>query len=248
MPDLGINHAQPRRHLLRSDRVIDPHAIGRGHQLPFSIDELPDQLSATSAPANGSPHSTTRRRNWQARVTRRGYTSTSSADQTPGGTPEYPIRTPNIPSRRVIEASARRSSRWVRYCPSFLWEGQQVDGEEDGRGARRRSRWLPSRRNGTARLERRVARTQSLQTERGVAVQSVGPVLACGASTPEPVTARRRRAAQTAKATAKRAAKAKRDPKLIRAWAIDNGIAVPARGRFPCQRHVKTDPLSAAEF
>ena len=30
-----------------------------------------------------------------------------------------------------------------------------------------------------------------------------------------------------------RPAKAKRDPKVIRAWAVDNGIAVPARGRIP---------------
>lgn len=30
-----------------------------------------------------------------------------------------------------------------------------------------------------------------------------------------------------------RRAKAKRDPKVIRAWAVDNGIAVPTRGRIP---------------
>jgi Lsr2 len=30
-----------------------------------------------------------------------------------------------------------------------------------------------------------------------------------------------------------RASKAKRDPKVIRAWATDNGVAVPARGRIP---------------
>ena len=30
-----------------------------------------------------------------------------------------------------------------------------------------------------------------------------------------------------------RRAKAKRDPKMIRAWAVDNGIAVPTRGRIP---------------
>ena len=30
-------------------------------------------------------------------------------------------------------------------------------------------------------------------------------------------------------------AKAKRDPKLIRAWATDNGISVPARGRIPSE-------------
>jgi hypothetical protein len=30
-----------------------------------------------------------------------------------------------------------------------------------------------------------------------------------------------------------RSAKARRDPKLIRAWARDNGISVPARGRIP---------------
>jgi hypothetical protein len=30
-----------------------------------------------------------------------------------------------------------------------------------------------------------------------------------------------------------RASTTKRDPKVIRAWATDNGIAVPARGRIP---------------
>jgi hypothetical protein len=30
-----------------------------------------------------------------------------------------------------------------------------------------------------------------------------------------------------------RSAKARRNPKLIRAWARDNGISVPARGRIP---------------
>jgi nucleoid-associated protein Lsr2 len=30
-----------------------------------------------------------------------------------------------------------------------------------------------------------------------------------------------------------RSPKAGRDPKLIRAWATDNGISVPARGRIP---------------
>jgi hypothetical protein len=30
-----------------------------------------------------------------------------------------------------------------------------------------------------------------------------------------------------------RRAKAKRDPKMIRAWAVDNGIAVPTCGRIP---------------
>lgn len=35
------------------------------------------------------------------------------------------------------------------------------------------------------------------------------------------------------KASTSRAAKVKRDPKLIRAWATENGIAVPARGRIP---------------
>ena len=36
-----------------------------------------------------------------------------------------------------------------------------------------------------------------------------------------------------AKTSSSRAAKATRDPKVIRAWATDNGIAVPARGRIP---------------
>jgi hypothetical protein len=41
---------------------------------------------------------------------------------------------------------------------------------------------------------------------------------------------RRRRPSRT---RSSRAAKAKRDPKVIRAWARENGIAVPARGRIP---------------
>ena len=42
---------------------------------------------------------------------------------------------------------------------------------------------------------------------------------------------RRRRASRT---TSSRAAKTpKRDPKVIRAWASEHGIAVPARGRIP---------------
>jgi hypothetical protein len=32
-----------------------------------------------------------------------------------------------------------------------------------------------------------------------------------------------------------RRSRAKRDPKVIRAWATDNGIAVPARGRIPSE-------------
>lgn len=34
-------------------------------------------------------------------------------------------------------------------------------------------------------------------------------------------------------ATKSRSTKRKRDPKAIRAWAIESGIAVPARGRIP---------------
>jgi hypothetical protein len=41
---------------------------------------------------------------------------------------------------------------------------------------------------------------------------------------------RRRRSRRT---TSSRSTKAKRDPKVIRAWATENGIAVPARGRIP---------------
>ena len=41
---------------------------------------------------------------------------------------------------------------------------------------------------------------------------------------------RRRRPRST---TASRSTRAKRDPKVIRAWATDNGIPVPARGRIP---------------
>jgi nucleoid-associated protein Lsr2 len=51
-----------------------------------------------------------------------------------------------------------------------------------------------------------------------------------------PVTSDRRAAARRnrpKKASTSRPAKAKRDPKVIRAWATDNGIAVPARGRIP---------------
>jgi hypothetical protein len=32
-----------------------------------------------------------------------------------------------------------------------------------------------------------------------------------------------------------RSAKPKRDPRMIRAWAEENGIAVPARGRIPAE-------------
>jgi hypothetical protein len=36
-----------------------------------------------------------------------------------------------------------------------------------------------------------------------------------------------------ARKSSSRSAKGKRDPKVIRAWATENGIAVPARGRIP---------------
>ena len=42
-------------------------------------------------------------------------------------------------------------------------------------------------------------------------------------------TSRRRRR----KTSSSRSVKAGRDPKVIRAWAMDNGISVPARGRIP---------------
>ena len=38
---------------------------------------------------------------------------------------------------------------------------------------------------------------------------------------------------RSATARASRAAKGQRDPKVIRAWAVENGIAVPAHGRIP---------------
>ena len=38
---------------------------------------------------------------------------------------------------------------------------------------------------------------------------------------------------RSAPARSSRSAKLRRDPKMIRAWAIDNGISVPARGRIP---------------
>jgi hypothetical protein len=42
---------------------------------------------------------------------------------------------------------------------------------------------------------------------------------------------RRRRSRRSAASSPR--TKAKRDPKVIRAWATDNGIAVPGRGRIP---------------
>ena len=42
----------------------------------------------------------------------------------------------------------------------------------------------------------------------------------------------RRRRSRPSTASSRRA-KTKRDPKVIRAWATDNGIAVPGRGRIP---------------
>jgi hypothetical protein len=47
---------------------------------------------------------------------------------------------------------------------------------------------------------------------------------------PDGHTSGRRR---STRARSTRRAKATRDPKVIRAWAIANGIAVPARGRIP---------------
>jgi hypothetical protein len=41
------------------------------------------------------------------------------------------------------------------------------------------------------------------------------------------------RGRRTASARSSRTAKVERDPKAIRAWALDNGIATPARGRIP---------------
>jgi nucleoid-associated protein Lsr2 len=49
-----------------------------------------------------------------------------------------------------------------------------------------------------------------------------------------PVSANGRSSRRRPKTTASpRSAKATRDPKLIRSWATDNGISVPARGRIP---------------
>ena len=55
------------------------------------------------------------------------------------------------------------------------------------------------------------------------------PVSADGQSSSRTTTTTR--SSRTRKAKAK--AKTTRDPKLIRTWATDNGIAVPARGRIP---------------
>jgi hypothetical protein len=41
------------------------------------------------------------------------------------------------------------------------------------------------------------------------------------------------RRSRTKKRSSPRRTTAKRDPKLIRAWATESGIAVPARGRIP---------------
>jgi nucleoid-associated protein Lsr2 len=43
----------------------------------------------------------------------------------------------------------------------------------------------------------------------------------------------RTRRSRSRKASKSRSAGAKRDPKLIRAWATEHGIAVPTRGRIP---------------
>jgi len=43
----------------------------------------------------------------------------------------------------------------------------------------------------------------------------------------------RRRQPRTTKPSRSPKVRAKRDPKVIRAWATDNGVAVPARGRIP---------------
>jgi hypothetical protein len=48
-----------------------------------------------------------------------------------------------------------------------------------------------------------------------------------------PAPRRRRRASRPRTAGASRSSKRVRDPKVIRTWAIDNGVAVPARGRIP---------------
>ncbi len=51
-----------------------------------------------------------------------------------------------------------------------------------------------------------------------------------GRAVPDGGRSDRRRRATT---TSSRSAAAKRDPKVIRAWARENGIAVPGRGRIP---------------
>ena len=50
-----------------------------------------------------------------------------------------------------------------------------------------------------------------------------------------PVSAAQSRSARRRSSTTARPVKSKRDPKVIRAWAIENGIAVPARGRIPSE-------------
>jgi hypothetical protein len=51
-----------------------------------------------------------------------------------------------------------------------------------------------------------------------------------------PVSANRLTTRRTApKKSSSRLAKGKRDPKVIRAWALENRIAVPARGRIPAE-------------
>jgi hypothetical protein len=48
-----------------------------------------------------------------------------------------------------------------------------------------------------------------------------------------PVSADGRSSRRRKTSPSSRSAKAKRDPKLIRSWATNNGISVPARGRIP---------------
>ena len=48
-----------------------------------------------------------------------------------------------------------------------------------------------------------------------------------------PVSPDGRSSGRRPRTTSSRSAKATRDPKLIRVWATDNGISVPARGRIP---------------
>jgi hypothetical protein len=48
-----------------------------------------------------------------------------------------------------------------------------------------------------------------------------------------PVSADGRSRRRRPNTSSSRSAKTRRDPKLIRAWATDNGISVPARGRIP---------------
>jgi Lsr2 len=78
-----------------------------------------------------------------------------------------------------------------------------------------------------------LARNRSVEAESGVAVQSPEQILErCRPVTGDRQSSRRRRPSHT---TSSRSTRAKRDPKVIRAWATEHRITMPARGRIPSE-------------